>query len=273
MNSPLRWHGGKFYLADQIVKMMPSHTRYVEPFAGGLNVLLRKPFEGISEYANDLNGELMNFWRVLRNEFHFERLQKWLHMTPLNMADFDDVTAPSSLTEEQQKMQPCEYRAYWFFIRARMSRQGLGKDFCTPTSRPRRGMNEQVSAWLSAIEGLPDVHNRLKRVEIWNLPAVEVIRKLDSESTLFYLDPPYLHSTRSSVGEYGQFEMKEADHIALLDCLSSIKGMFLLSGYDSPLYRSYKQKHFWSSRYFDLPNNASSAKSKERKTELIWSNF
>lgn len=67
INTPLKTHGGKYYLATKIVALIPKHTRYLEPYAGGLSVLLAKPYEGISEYVNDLNGELTNFWRVLRD--------------------------------------------------------------------------------------------------------------------------------------------------------------------------------------------------------------
>ncbi len=263
MKSPLKTHGGKSYLAKEIVSMMPRHSRYLEAFSGGLSVLLAKSPEGISEYANDLNGELMNFWRVLRDTP--SRMLQSLWGTPLS-------------TEEFAKAKDVAYtdpvkRATAFFIRNRQSRQGLGKDYCTPTSRTRRGMNENVSAWLSAIDGLPELVERLRRVEVWNVPAIEAIHKLDCDDLLVYADPPYLHETRSTTQEYGQFEMTEKDHRELLDCLASMKGKFLLSGYDSRLYRNYEELCGWNRRTFDLPNNASSAKTKERKSEIVWCNY
>ena len=243
---------------------MPPHSRYLEAYAGGLNVLINKPHEGVSEFVNDLNGELMNFWRVLRDTP--DRMLRALWGTPLSQEEF--IQAKSYSDSDAVR------RATAFFIRMRMSRQGLGQDFCTPTSRTRRGMNENVSAWLGAIEGLPAIHDRLKRVEVWKRPAVEAIRALDNgPGFLVYCDPPYLHETRSSTGEYGSFEMDAAEHVALLDCLANMRGHFLLSGYRSQMYDAAAKLHGWIRHDFDLPNNASSAKSKERKTECVWSNY
>src|SRR5262245_43932807 len=73
--APLKWHGGKWYLAPKIVELMPSHVHYVEPFAGGLSVLLAKDPDGISEVVNDIDGQLSNFWRVLQGEEAFERFR------------------------------------------------------------------------------------------------------------------------------------------------------------------------------------------------------
>ncbi len=263
MQQPIKWHGGKHYLAPKIIKLMPAHDRYLEAYSGGLSVLLQKPFEGISEFANDLNGELINFWRVLRDTP--ARMLHALWGTPLSQDAFLEAKEDASTDRVKQ--------ATAFFIRMRMSRQGLGKDYCTPTSRTRRGMNEQVSAWLSAIEGLPEVHARLQRVEVWQRPAVEAITKLDCESFLVYADPPYLHETRSSTGEYGAFEMTQEQHVELLECLAGIKGKFLLSGYPSGTYDRFAAMEGWRVHEFDLPNNASSSKSKQRKTEVVWSNF
>lgn len=273
MNAPLKWHGGKSYLAKHIVALMPPHTRYLEAYAGGLSVLLNKPSEGIAEWANDLNGELINFWRMMQVKDWFAAFKRIVESTPLSEDAFRD--AKSYL--EQQQGEQAEYapvlRAAMFFIQMRQSRQGLGKDYCTPTRRTRRGMNENVSAWLTAVDGLPEIHARLRRVEIWNRPAVEAIQKLDGPDFFTYLDPPYLHTTRNSTGEYGQFEMTEADHRRLLEYLAWMKGRFMLSGYRSELYDEFAVKYRWRRVDFDLPNNASSAATKERKTECLWMNY
>jgi len=266
----IRWHGGKHYLAKRIIEVMPPHTRYVEPYAGGLKVLLAKPYEGISEYANDTNGELMNFWSVLRSENRFKQFAHWCNSQPLEARAFEAAKNYSPILCHDDGD---AWGAFQFFVRNRMSRQGLGKDFCTPTGRTRRGMNEQVSAWLGAVEGLAELHARLIRVELWNRPAVEVIEKLDSPSTLFYLDPPYLPETRNSQGEYGLHEMTFDDHAQMLGAIVKIEGKFILSGYDSQLYRDFERAHFLNRIEFAVPNNASSSKTKEIKTEIIWTNY
>lgn len=261
---PIKWHGGKHYLASKIVAMMPKHLRYLEAYAGGLSVLLAKPCDGVAEWVNDLNGELTNFWRVLASTP--DRMLRALWGTPLSQEEF--LTARAFQAGDDVK------RATAFFIRMRMSRQGLGRDYCTPVKkRTRRGMNEQVSAWLSAVDGLPDVHARLRRVEVWNRHAVKAIQELDGDGFLVYADPPYMHSTRSTKSEYGAFEMSVADHIELLDCLAAMRGKFILSGYHSELYGLFAEKNGWNLHEFELPNNASSAKAKQRKVEVVWCNF
>lgn len=272
MNSALKWHGGKSYLAQRIIALMPPHRRFIDLYCGGLNVLLNKPHEGIAEWANDLNGELMNFWNVLRNENFFPAFQRIVEATPLAQDAFEHQGHPSTTLIVGQSGSPID-RAVNFFIRNRMSRQGLGRDYCTPTRRTRRGMNENVSAWLSAVEGLPELHARLKRVELWNRPAVEALRTLDGPDLLVYADPPYLHETRNSTGEYGAFEMTRKDHQDLLGILGIIEGKFILSGYRSDLYDSFADKCGWHRVDIKIANHASSAAAKERKTECLWANF
>lgn len=264
MRGPLKWHGGKSYLAPKIRALMPPHVRYCEPYFGGGAVLLAGDGEGVAEFVNDLNHELIDFWFVLRDTP--SRMLHKLWATPLSQVMFDE--AASNLTHDDRVQ-----RATAFFIRNRQSRQGLGKDYCTPTSRLRRGMNENVSAWLSAIDGLPELHRRLQRVEIRCQDALRFIRDLDSDDTVFYCDPPYLHETRSSTKEYGQYEMAAEQHEALLHYLHRIKGRFILSGYPSQLYDSFAAVAGWKRVDFQIDNKASSAKDKPIKTECVWMNY
>jgi DNA adenine methylase len=132
-------------------------------------------------------------------------------------------------------------------------------------------MNEQASAWLSAVEGLPAVHQRLKRVAVVGPKrAVEVIPQQDGPATLFYLDPPYLHGTRASKDTYSH-EMTEDKHRELLHLLLTIQGKAMLSGYPSELYDGALAG--WTRHTFDLPNNAAGGKAKGRETEVLWCNF
>lgn len=263
MKSPLRWHGGKSYLAKWIVGHFPAHTRYVEPFFGGGSVLLAKDPEGVSEYANDIYGDLANFWSVLAQTPH--RMLAALWGTPLSEESFD--AAVKQLADDDRVR-----RATAFFIRNRMSRQGLGKDYCTPTIRLRRGMNENVSAWISAVDGLPQLHERLRRVEVWNRDALEVIDKLDSPETLFYVDPPYVHETRQSKDAY-QHEMDESQHGWLLTALADIRGKFVLSGYPNEQYDLFAKKFGWDISDRETPLHSSSKAKKETKVERLWMNF
>ena len=131
-------------------------------------------------------------------------------------------------------------------------------------------MNGNVSEWLSAIEGLPEVHSRLSRVLIENMPALELIRREDTPGTLFYCDPPYLHETRTARDAYSH-EMSEEEHRQLLATLLECKGKVMLSGYSSALYESALGK--WRRHTFELPNNAAGGEKKRRMTEVLWCNF
>ena len=264
VSSSIKRHGGKSYLAAKIRALFAAHTRYCEPFFGSGAVLFAGDGEGVAEFANDLNGELMNFWRVLRDTP--DRMLHYLWATPLSKDMFDE--ARSNLQNDDRLK-----RATAFFIRNRQSRQGLGRDYCTPTSRLRRGMNEQVSAWLSAVDGLPEFHARLRRVEIRCQEATDLIRELDAPETLFYCDPPYLHETRITTTEYGEYEMTADDHRALLGCLMGIQGKFLLSGYRNDLYDSWADRLGWRRVDFPIPNSASSKKVKAVKVECVWLNY
>jgi DNA adenine methylase len=159
-----------------------------------------------------------------------------------------------------------------FFTQYRQSRQALGKDFATPTIRIRRGMNENVSAWLSAVDGLPEAFERVRRMEFCCMDGVKFIRQFDHPKRVFYCDPPYLHKTRTAKDAY-RHEMTQKQHLVLLDTLESISGRFLLSGYRSAMYDAAALCHGWHRREFPIVNNASGKKTKEPKVECVWTNY
>jgi DNA adenine methylase len=243
---------------------------YCEPYAGGLSVLLAKNPEGVSEVVNDLNGALSNFWRVLQSPTDFESLRFFLALAPFSEVEW--ANADRELRSGLVQAHPVKHAAM-FFVRCRQSLAGR-MDAFAPLSRnrTRRGMNEQASAWLSAVEGLPAVHARLKRVVVLNRDALDVIRQQDSPNTMFYLDPPYLKETRAA-GEVYQHEMTHEQHADLLGVLVDVQGKFLLSGYRSRLYDDFAAVHHWHRTDFDLPNNSAGGKAKRRMTECVWANF
>lgn len=265
---PIKRHGGKHYLAKRIIALMPPHTHYVEPFFGAGGVLLHKNPEGVSEVINDIDGELICFWRALQSEEQFAKFKRRVEATPFSQQLFEDALA----TDGASIADPIE-RAVRFFILARQSRQGIGRSFATLSrQRTRRGMNEQVSSWLGAIEGLPEVHERFKRIAILNDDAVNVIRQQDDKYTLFYCDPPYVHATRTTIKAYN-CEMNDSQHQALLDQLAAIEGKFILSGYGCQLYNEWAQRHGFHRVDIAIDNKASRAKTKEIKLESLWTNF
>jgi len=274
MNLPLKWHGGKYYLASRIVSLMPPHLHYVEPFFGGGAVLLARnpedsalwlfPHKGVSEVVNDINGRLINFWRVLRDPAAFASFRRWVESIPMARQEWEEAHSHSYGNDSVSD-------AVAFFVDCRQSRSGLMNGFTSVTrNRTRRRMNGNVSEWLSAIEGLPEVHSRLSRVLIESMPALELIKREDTPGTLFYCDPPYLHETRTATDAY-LHEMSEEEHRQLLATLLECKGKVMLSGYPSALYESALGK--WRRHTFELPNNAAGGEKKRRMTEVLWCNF
>lgn len=243
---------------------MPPHIHYVEPFAGGLSVLLRKSYHGVSEVVNDLNNDLINFWRVLQSEATFRAFRRRLEATPFSEVEFHQANGEAKDGVE---------RACSFFIRCRQSRQGLGKDFATLSrTRTRRGMNEQASAWWTAIDGLEDIYRRMQRVVILNQDACDVIRQQDGPSTLYYCDPPYLHATRVTTQDYTH-EMTTEQHTELLETLAGIQGKFILSGYHNSIYDEFAQQHGWNQSERSIDCKASGKLSKPQRVEVLWFNF
>jgi DNA adenine methylase len=274
MNLPLKWHGGKYYLAAKIVGLMPIHLHYVEPFFGGGAVLFARnpeddglwlfPNQGVSEVVNDINGCLINFWRVLQDPGKFESFRRRLEATPMARQEWEDA-------HNHFYGQDAVADAIAFFVDCRQSRSGMMNTFTSVTrNRLRRRMNGNTSEWLSAIQGLPDVHRRLSRVLIEKMNALDLIKREDTPGTLFYCDPPYLHETRTAISAYAH-EMSEEEHQELLAALVECKGKVMLSGYPSPLYDT-KLKN-WTRHAFELPNNAAGGETKRRMTEVLWCNF
>lgn len=320
-SQPLKWHGGKFYLAPWIIENMPPHLHYVEPYFGGGAVLFRKPqrdwmvncphcgkndqihtmlagesqrlmhgcrrckqagaayqlaacYQGCSEAVNDINGELMNFWSVLQSEDLFTDFVRFVGMKPFSEVEFKDAKEWSGAGHATDEF--AIEAAATFFVRYRQSRQGLGRDFATMVkTRTRRRMQDQVSAWLSAIDGLPEAHERLKRVAVFNRPALDVIKQQDGPSTVFYLDPPYLHETRHGSGKNREYEheMTATEHEQLLHALYEIKGKFLLSGYFSDLYGDCAEVFGWRRIEKQIDKKSSSLGVKPKSVECLWMNF
>lgn len=265
INSPLKWWGGKSYLAPKLLQYIPEHIHYVEPYFGGGALLLAKPYEGISEVVNDLNLELTDFWRCLSNKSEFNEFFRIVQAIPFSQYEYKAAS--------EDAVRGRVARAVAFFVRCRQSMSGRMDSFAPLSkTRTRRGMNEQAAAWLTAIEGLSAVHERLKRVVVLCDDALKVIKSQDDPETFFYVDPPYVKSTRTAPKVY-RHEMSLDQHLELLSILSKIRGKFMLSGYRCSLYDDMASCNGWRRVDFDLPNNAATGKTKRRMVESIWMNY
>jgi len=256
------WYGGKFSHLKWLLPLLPYTNHYVEPFAGSAAVLLNRDPSPVETY-NDIDGEVANFFRVLRDQK--ENLIEAIALTPFSREEF-----AIAINEPTNNISPLE-RARRFFVRARQVRTGLAQTasigrwaYCKNTSR--NGMAGAVSRWLGSIDGLPKIAERLLRVQIENGPAIEVIKRYDSPETLFYCDPPYPHESRGGVA-YG-FEMTDSDHEELARVLRSVKGKVALSGYRCPLLDELYEG--WNC--LEAPEKQAHSCKKPR-TEVLWTNY
>lgn len=231
-------------------------------------MLLAHSGEGRSEVVNDINYDLMTFWRVLQDPEKFIQFQRWVEAIPLSRLEWEESrTVLSSDPPDPSDVS----RAVAFFVFCRQSLSGRMKGFTSLTrTRLRRGMNGNVSEWIGAVDGLSAVHQRFRRVVVENRPALEVIQREDTPDTLHYCDPTYLPETVASMGNYAH-EMTYKDHQEFLSVAKSCLGKVMISGYESDLYNN--ELHDWNAHYFDLPNNAAGGESKRRVVEVLYCNF
>jgi len=256
------WYGGKFSHLGWLLEHLPDCHHYCEPFAGSAAVLINRNPAPVETY-NDLDGEVANFFRVLRDSS--DDLLKSIALTPFSREEF------ALALETHTRITPLE-RARRFFIRARQVRTGLAQTAslgrwanCKNTSRA--GMSGVVSRWLGSVEQLPQIAERLLRVQIENRPAIDVMELYDSPQTLFYCDPPYPHESRGDNKAYG-YELTDAEHRALAKTLHRAQAKVVLSGYECPLMESL----YGDWRIVHAPEKRCHSVKKVRR-EALWMNF
>jgi DNA adenine methylase len=213
MRSPLCWMGGKSRLAKKIVELIPEHEAYGEVFAGGAWVFFRKD-ESRFESINDVNSDLVAFYRVL--QYHLEEFCKqfkWLLSSREWFSDWNRQLAAGGLTDVQRAAR------FYYLQRHCFSADLVGRSFGRSTHKgPRINL-------IRMEEELSQVHLRMARVVIENLPWQQYIERYDSPSTFFYLDPPYY----GFEDIYGKGIFCRQDFCLLASTLGSLKGSFLLS--------------------------------------------
>lgn len=227
----LRYHGAKFRLAKWIIPMLPPHAVYVEPYGGAAGVLLQKP-RSYCEVYNDLDGDIVNYFRVLRDPDLRERLIEAVIMTPYAREEFDLATKPCD--DMVEKARRLAIRAQMGFGSAGASKGTTGFRIDT---RPKYGTAQGL--WARFPENIVQAADRFSGVLIENRPALDVMRQHDAADTLHFVDPPYVHSSRkmdTNQRRYYSHEMDDAAHAELLAFLGELEGMVIVCGYPSDLY-------------------------------------
>lgn len=254
MNALLNYPGAKWGMAKEISALMPKHRSYLEPFFGSGAVLFNKPPSAI-ETANDIDGDIVNFFRVLREKP--DELAEAISLTPYARAVFDDAHENRGTDEFD--------RAYRFAIRCKM---GHGFKTYQKTGFKidvyARENSYAVKCWNRLPVDLLKAAERLKGVQIEHRPALDLIRKFNHDNVLIYADPPYLLNTRG--GKQYRYEMTEQDHVELLDALKQFRGFVILSGYPSEMYDRELTGWVQITRKSYNQNT-------DRRTEVLWCNF
>lgn len=262
----LRYHGGKFRLAPWVLQFFPPHAVYVEPFGGAASVLMLKP-RARAECYNDLDGQIVNIFRLLRDPETALELQRRVALTPFARDEFEWSYEPPIDDMDA---------AHKLIVRSFM---GHGSD--SATRGCRTGFRAKLSddgrvlpsiEWATWPDTIPAFTRRLQGVTIENRDAIEVIQRMDSPKTLFFIDPPYVHSTRSALAgrsakTHGyRHEMTDAEHRALAAVLHRLRGMVVLCGYPSELY-SEDLFSDWESY-----SRRAQADHGKARTEVVWLN-
>lgn len=226
----LRYHGGKWKLAPWIVRHFPPHRSYTEAFGGAASVLLQKP-RSYAEVYNDLDGEVVNVFRVLRDPAAAAELERRLRLTPFARTEFELAYTPTDDPIEQARR---------VIIRAFMGFGSAAHNSAHATgfrANSNRSGTTPAHDWASYPDQINAFTARLQGVILECRPAVEVLRQHDSPDTLHYVDPPYVQATRKPRQQRNyRYEMTDADHRDLAAVLHDLRGMVVLSGYHSALY-------------------------------------
>ncbi len=254
MKAVLKYHGAKNRLGKWINNYIPKHKVYVELFFGSGGVFFNKPRVHI-ETINDLNDDVVNFFKVLREQP--EELAKLIYLTPYARTEYDLAYEDSENISELEKARRYCVRCWQGFGAANLYHNGFKSGQQTKSPNPARGFSELPETLLLAGE-------RLRGVQIEHLPAVELIKRYDTEDVFIYADPPYLHSTRKNY--LYKHEMTDEEHIELLELLIKHPGKVLLSGYDNDLYNSILQG--WRKVKKDTL-----AEGGVKRTETLWMNY
>lgn len=259
LKTPISYYGGKQKLASKILSVIPQHTLYAEPFVGGGAVFFaKKPSE--VEVLNDTNRELINFYRVVQNDFVSleKEIRITLHSRELHKQASVIYNFPSLFSEVKRAW------AVWVLSTQSFAAQlgsSFGYDKIKNTTTKKIINNRDRFTEEYAI--------RMQRVQLESADALYIINSRDTEQSFFYLDPPYFNS---DCGHYDGYS--EQDFENLLKLLTSIKGKFLLSSYPSPLLQRYAKVngwHMWSVEQGVTINNKGGYV--KRKIEVLTANY
>ena len=250
---------------ERLLPLFPEHSVYVEPFMGGLSVLLNKPRSKV-EVVNDLNESLTTFFRVLRDQP--DNLIRALTLTPYSRSEYANST-PYELDDDVECARKFYARMKQGFGGIPDDNPSLGK-WALPISKKSNSVNRPAGFIKPIDSALSKITDRLHGVAIECKDAIDVITAYNSPKVFYYVDPPYVNSTRVGLNKYTH-EMSDSDHERLASVLNSTEGKVMLSGYPSELYEDL----YWDWRRIDTRVTAVSNKGVKAnsRTDCMWLNY
>lgn len=259
MRNVLKYPGSKWNIARQIVSFIPEHHSYVEPYFGSGAVLFNKPVSAI-ETINDLDSDVINLFRCIRKDS--ERLVRLIMTTPFSRQEYD-----SQFEESERALYISDFeRAAGFLIRCWQGHGYRTNGYKVGWKNDVQGREKMYALWnwYRLPEWIIDIAERLRKVQIENRPALEVIKRFDCETVFMYIDPPYLLGTRT--GKQYMHEMTDTDHEELLKEILQNRAKIMVSGYESDMYNDYLKE--WNKVYFN-----SCAEQGRPRQEVVWINY
>jgi DNA adenine methylase len=264
MNAPIKYFGGKGGMFNEIIKHFPEPTYkiYVEPFSGTYTVGLHMPYIPEIEVFNDLEKNVYTLYKVIRDDELFEKFKLKVSLTPYS----EDMRYEAKEHLKNDDLSDID-RAYYFFILNRFSHNGIGGFSVNLVTR--RKMSKSVSDYLSAVDRLEELHQRLQHILVYNRDGLELMVKFSQENCFLYCDPPYVWSTRGAT-RYIIDNDSEWHKKFVEKCIAS-NAKILISGYDCDEYKPLEENGF-TKISFDV-NTIDGTLKPKIKTECLWKNY
>jgi DNA adenine methylase len=260
----LRYHGGKWLLAEWIISHFPPHRIYTEVFGGGGSVLMQKS-RCYAEVYNDKWDTVVNVFRILRDPDQAKELERLLRLTPFSRTEFNKCgEADLQLGDPLDIARRTILRSFAGFGSASTN----NKHATGFRANAHRSGTTPAHDWANYPDCISEFTARLKGVLIENKDYREVLKQHDAKTTLHFLDPPYVHSTRNMARGNASYahEFNDQDHIEMSQIVHELKGMVIISGYDSPLYDDLFSDYLKVRR-------ESRADGAAKRIECLWMNF
>lgn len=262
------YYGGKFYMLKHILSMIPAHTHYIEPFGGSGVVLFNKKPSKLETY-NDLNSNLVNFFRVLQSQEKIEKLMEFLKYPFYSREEF--YYCRKNIDNEPNEIK----KAYMFFYISINCIAGGGRKSKDHNFAYGINSSKRAKKYVSKIDQIRYFADRLRYVQVENKDAIELTSDTDSKDHFIYIDPPYLHSTRLAVDNCYMHEYTDDQHEKLIDFLICAKSKILLSGYDNEIYGRLEDSGF-RKKMLDVVNFSARGSSGTKRfgaKESLWYNY